>query len=126
MIRVLLAAFLIAHGLIHGGIYAVPKPPDEKAPFDPGHSWVLAGLGVAVGPARRTATLLAWLTAGLFALAGALLLGGAGGWAAAAVAAAAAGLVLKLGYFHAWLSLGVLLDLGVLTAVGAGWPASPY
>jgi hypothetical protein len=117
MISVLLAAFLIAHGLIHGGIYAIPKQPDDKAPFDPGHSWVLAGLGVAVRPARLASKTLAWVTAVLFCLAGVLLLAGVDGWTAAAVTAAAVGLVLKVGYFHPWLTLGVLLDIGVLAAV---------
>ena len=126
MIRVLLAVFLIVHGLIHGAIYAIPKAADEKAPFDPGHSWALASLGVAVRPARLTATTLAWLCAGLFALAGVLLLAGVGGWTATAVAAVVIALVLKVGYFHPWLSLGVLLDLGVLAAIATQWPASLY
>jgi hypothetical protein len=126
MIRVLLAMFLIAHGLLHGAIYAVPRKPGDEAPFDPGHSWALAGLGIAARPARATATALAWTAAGLFGLAGTFLLAGAGLWTSTAVLAAAVGLVLKLGYFHPWLTFGVLLDLGVLAAVLARWPAFLY
>jgi hypothetical protein len=93
MIRVLVAVFLIVHGLIHGGIYAVPRKPGDEAPFDPGHSWMLAGLGVAACPARVTATTLAWVATGLFGLAGVFLLAGAGGWTVPAVLAVAVGLV---------------------------------
>jgi hypothetical protein len=41
-----------------------------------------------------------------------------------AVVAAGLGLVLKTLYFHPWLSLGVLLDLGVLSAALTQWPVS--
>jgi hypothetical protein len=41
MWRLLFIGFLIAHGLVHLAIWLMPKPPDQKAPFDPGHSWLL-------------------------------------------------------------------------------------
>lgn len=126
MIRVILACFLIVHGLIHGGIYAVPKQPGGDAPFDPGRSWVLAGLGVAARPARVGATTLAWLTAGLYVGTAALLLADVSAWTATAMTAAVVALVLKLGFFHGWLTLGVLLDIGVLLALAGQWPASMY
>jgi hypothetical protein len=47
-------------------------------------------------------------------------------WAPVAALAAAAGLLLKLGWFHPWLTAGVLLDVGVLAAVAAGWPAALF
>jgi hypothetical protein len=31
---------------------------------------------------------------------------------------------LKVLFFNAWLSAGVLIDLGILWAVAAGWPPS--
>jgi len=40
MWRFLFVGFLIAHGLVHLAIWLMPKP-EQKAPFDPGHSWLL-------------------------------------------------------------------------------------
>jgi hypothetical protein len=37
--RSLFIGFLIAHGLVHLAIWLVPKPSDQKAPFDPDHPW---------------------------------------------------------------------------------------
>jgi len=105
MIRFLLASLLIAHGLIHVAIYAIPKQPGENALFDPGHSWILAGMNVAARPARTTAVTLAWVTA---------------------VVAALSGLVLKLGYFHPWLIIGLALDAGVIAGVVSEWPPSLF
>lgn len=126
MTEVLFAAFLIVHGLIHGAIYTIPPKPDDKAPFDPGHSWVLAGFGVQARPARTASTTLAWIACGLFGLAGVLLLAGTGVWTVTALVAVVVGLVLKVGYFHRWLIFGVLLDLGILAAVLGQWPASLF
>lgn len=58
--------FLIAHGLIHPGIYSIPKDPEKPAPFDPTHSWALAAGHVAEPKARAFGVWLSWLTALLF------------------------------------------------------------
>jgi len=126
MIRFLVALFLIAHGLIHAAIYAAPKPADAEAPFDPGHSWALAVIHVAPQPVRTASTSLAWATAVLFAVSAVALLLDVVWWAPVAALAAAAGLVLKFGWFHPWLTVAVLLDVGGLAAVAAGWPASLF
>jgi hypothetical protein len=34
--------------------------------------------------------------------------------------------VLKAVYYDRWLVIGILLDLGVIAAVVAGWPSSLY
>ncbi|MDT7839954.1 hypothetical protein [Streptomyces justiciae] len=39
---------------------------------------------------------------------------------------AAVGLLLRTLWFNPWLSLGVLLDAGVIAAVLLTWPASLY
>ena len=39
-----------------------------------------------------------------------------------AVAAAIVGLALKVLYFNPWLTLGILLDAGVLSAALLSWP----
>lgn len=41
MWRSLFIAFLVAHGLVHLAIWLMPKPADDKAPFDPDHSWLV-------------------------------------------------------------------------------------
>ena len=124
MARLLLAGFLITHGLIHAAIYAIPKDPDKPAPFDPNHSWAFAGVHVAERPARTFGVRVSWLTALLFAGAGIALLVHSSLWVSIAVSAAALGLLVKGLFFHRWLILGVLIDLAVLWAATAGWPAS--
>jgi hypothetical protein len=124
MLRLLVAGFLIAHGLIHWAVYAMPKKPDQPSPFDPGHSWMLAAVGVAEHPAHTLSVALALVTTAGFCLASGILLAGGGWWLVVAAVAAITGLVLKLGYFNPWLSLGVLLDAGVLVAAAASWPPS--
>ncbi|MDQ3662096.1 MAG: hypothetical protein M3454_13780 [Actinomycetota bacterium] len=124
MARLLLAGFLIAHGLIHAAIYAIPKDPDKPAPFDPSHSWAFAAVHVAERPARTFGVRVPWLTALLFAGAGIALLVHSSVWVSIAVCAAAIGLLLKGLFFHPWLILGVLIDIGVVWAATAGWPGS--
>src|SRR4026207_1011810 len=65
MWRFLFIAFLIAHGLVHLAIWLMPKPPGQKAPFDPDHSWLL-------GDQKTVAVVLA------VAAAAVLMAGGAG------------------------------------------------
>jgi hypothetical protein len=126
VITVLVAAFLIVHGLLHPGVWTAPQQPDKAAPFDPGHSWALAAAHVPAASTRTTALTLAWYTAVVYAIAGAGVLAGSGWWPTAALVAAAGGLALKAIWFDPWLSFGVLLDVGVIAAVACTWPASLY
>jgi hypothetical protein len=64
MLRLLVAGFLVAHGLIHATIYAAPRPADAKAPFDAGHSWALSAVHVAPQPVRTVSTGLTSLLLG--------------------------------------------------------------
>jgi|GEM_PF-2446676 hypothetical protein len=126
MTRTLAALFLLAHGFVHAAVWAAPGPREAQAPFDPRHSWLLAAVHVAADPARTTALGLAWAATGLYALAALLLVAGAGVWAPAAAAAALVAALLKVTFFNTWLTLGVLLDVAVLTAVAAAWPPSLF
>lgn len=64
--------FLIAHGLLHLGIW-LPRANPE-APFDPHRSWLLGDVGAV-------ARVLAVVAAGLLIAAGLLVLGGGDrGW----------------------------------------------
>jgi hypothetical protein len=124
MMDVAIGLFLIAHGLIHVAIYATPPPQDGSAPFDPSHSWALAGAHVAESSTRSLSVLVAWVSGIVLAVAGVALLAGSAVWIPIAVIGAASGLFLKVLFFNAWLSAGILIDLGILWAVAAGWPPS--
>lgn len=127
MVRTLVVAFMLAHGLLHPLMYAMPVKPEAPAPpFDVHRSWMLRAAHVATRTAFSTSVWLAWITGALFAFSAVALAIGAGVWTAAALAGAAVGLVLKIGWFHPWLTIGVLLDAAVLAAVTAAWPASLY
>lgn len=126
MTRLVVAAFLVAHGLVHAAIYAAAKPAPGKAPFDPSRSWALSAAHVGLGTAREASVRLAWLTAGLFSLAGAALLADVALWATVAAAAAVVGLFLKVTWFHPWLTVGVLLDVGIAWATVGRWPPSLF
>ncbi|MFI6010120.1 hypothetical protein ACIBAG_15095 [Streptomyces sp. NPDC051243] len=136
MITALASTFLFVHGLVH---LAVWRPRASTArPFNPRHSWALAwtGLPWAGGgsPGRAqplpgedmAAVCLASITAMLYVIAGAATAAQSGGRADAAVLAATVGLLLKALWFHPWLSLGVLLDIGVIATVALSWPGSLY
>ncbi|MFC8513275.1 hypothetical protein [Streptomyces sp. NPDC057257] len=128
MIALLVGVFLVVHGLLHPGVWTAPQqqPGGAPAPFAPGHSWLLTSAGVAAAPARAAALALAWYTALVYAVAGGGVMAGSGWWPTAALLAASSALVLKVVWFDPWLSVGVLLDVGVITAVAASWPASLY
>jgi hypothetical protein len=118
MDRIAVIAFLLAHGIVHVGVWAMPKAAAEKpAPFDPAHSWALTAARVDSTSMRSASVTLASLAAVLFGAAAFALAIDAAMWAGLAAAGALLGLTLKALWFNPWLSLGVALDLGVLVAV---------
>ena len=107
--NVLAGLFLIAHGLVHVAIW-VPEP-QEGAPFNPRHSWLL---GEAGGLTRT----LALAACGLLVLAGVFLLNGASDLdAGLAVAGALVSLALVLLTFHPWLLGAVAINIAIVVAV---------
>lgn len=124
MVRLIVGAFLIAHGLLHPSIYSPREDEKYPMPFDPSHSWALSIAHVHETPARSFSKKLSWLTATAFAVAGVLVLAGSSMWAATAIAAAGIGLVLKGLYFTPWLLAGVAIDIGIIWAGLANWPPS--
>ena len=120
--RLVLAAFLLAHALIHVAFLG-PRPPATAGgppwPFELGHSWVLDPLRVRRERARLVGTALVAITLGGFALAcvAALGLGRPGLWIAAVGVGSLGSLALLIAYFHPWLLLGVAIDLGLMWAV---------
>jgi hypothetical protein len=117
MWRLLSIAFLIAHGLIHMGIWAMPKPRNNTAPFDPAQSWLL-------GERRSLAIAIAAVAAAILVGAGVGLWANAEWWRVAAVVGAAVSLVLIVIYFNPWLTLAVFLDVGIILGILAlDWPS---
>ncbi|MFF4505034.1 hypothetical protein [Streptomyces sp. NPDC001401] len=126
MTTLLVAAFLIVHGLLHPGVWTAPQQPGKPALFVPGYSWALTAARVPQATAGAMALALAWYTAVVYAIAGVGVLAGTGWWPTAALVAASTGLLLKAVWFDPWLSVGLLLDVGVVVAVACTWPASVY
>ena len=101
---VLAGLFLIAHGLVHLAVW-VPAP-EQDAPFDPGHSWLL-------GEIRRPARAVAATAAALLSVAGILVLAGAGAGTDLAVVGATVSVALVGLTFHPWLLGAVAIDVAV-------------
>ncbi|MFC7259317.1 hypothetical protein [Streptomyces lutosisoli] len=126
MITALVSGFLVVHGLLHPGTWTAPVPSGKPPPFDPGHSWALTAAHVSAAPVRAASLALSWYTALLYVVAGVGVVAGSDWWAGTAIVAAASGLVLKTIWFHPWLTVGILLDMGVIVAVASSWPGPLY
>lgn len=133
MIRTLFALFLIAHGLITMSLATVPVPAPGalRTPYFPAwwrenvdSNWPISRLGLNPGLTRTTGWLL-WLAALiLFAGAGLGVLGVpllSALWQPLAGIAAVLSLVLLVFYWHPWLVLGVVLNMGMLAGIYTGW-----
>lgn len=126
MTTVLVVGFLVLHGLLHLAVW-LPKPapdPAKPPPFEPDHSAVLTAVHLPVRSVHALAIGLAAGSCGAYLLAAVAVALGASWAAGLAVAAALLGLVLKGLYFHPWLSVGVLIDLGVVAAAWWEWPVA--
>ena len=128
--RIALALFIIAHGLVHAGLAAAPNPadPDSK----PGafftaveRSWLLRQLGLNTSTVRWVGIILVALSTLGFVLTGLGIFGVAGLsaiWRPVALLSACVSLLLLITFWHRWLPVGVLIDLGVLVGFWTGWP----
>jgi len=120
----LVAILFIAHGLVHGALNLVPY--QSNLPFwpswwrpEPGHSWLLQGLG-ASDMTNRIVGGTIWLIAALgFVFAGLGLLGVPflqSAWPALTVIAAVVSLLMFVLFWHPWLVVGAVLNFGALFA----------
>ena len=94
MIRILLGAFIVAHGLLTAFIWV--SSPNADAPFRAGRSWL-------VGEARSLAVVAALVAAAGFVLAGVGFIADQAWWAVIGVGAGAVALVLMTLFFNPWL-----------------------
>lgn len=121
-LRTIFGLFLIAHAVAHGGLAAAPIPDDQDP--KPGafftevsRSWLFQKLGLDGAIIKRIGILLVILTVVGFIFAG---LGGLGIpginqiWPTAAGLSAGISLILLILFWHPWLVVGVLIDLGIL------------
>ena len=125
MLKIGLAIFLIAHGLAHAGLAAAPNPDDPRA--KPGafftateRSWLLPKLGLNASAIRWIGIILVALSALGFVFAGLGIFGIAGLemiWQTVAVVSACTSLVLLTLFWHPWLPVGILINLGILFAL---------
>lgn len=97
--------FLIAHGLVHLAIW-LPKP-DQKAPFDVGHS-------PFAGNVRRLASALAIAAAVILVLGGLGLIGDAPWWIPVTVAGAVVSAALLLLTFNRWWLIGLGINVAII------------
>lgn len=117
MLRFGIAAFLIAHGVVHVFVWVMKAPPEVKQSFDAFHSWIL-------GDARGFATPVALATMGVLITAGGMLLFHSGIWRPVAVAGLVASLVLDVLFFNPWLSFIAVVNTALVYGIVAKhWPA---
>lgn len=119
LLKVLLAAFVFAHGAIHLS-YLAPRPPATAQgptwPFTIERSWILSPIGVGSGVTRAVGLVLGLAILVAFTLAAASVLGvtPAALWLPAVVVGAGSSIAMLLLFFHPWLVLGLLIDVALL------------
>ena len=126
--KLVFAAFLIGHALIHVS-YLSPAPPrtadGPQWPFEMAQSWLVTSAGLdpslvrSLGTAMVLAT-IALLVAAALATAGWLV---PAEWWSALVVGGATASALTLGmFFHPWILLGFVIDAALLwAAVVMNW-----
>jgi hypothetical protein len=117
----LLAAFLLGHGLIHAS-FLTPRPaPTAGAPswpFDLERSWLLGRMNIPTPTTRALGTALVALTIAGFALAAIVALGVLDDlWVPAVTIGALASLAVLGLFYRPWLTLGLVIDLVLLWVV---------
>ncbi|MCK5315293.1 MAG: hypothetical protein KAJ53_09235 [Anaerolineales bacterium] len=135
MLKILFAVFLIAHGLVHAILAAAPIPndPDSK----PGafftasdRSWLLPQLGINASTVQWIGIILVALSTLGFVLAGLGVFGVPGlttVWRTVAVVSSCTSLLLLILFWHPWIIVGVLIDVGILVSLlWAKWPPETW
>jgi hypothetical protein len=107
VIRVLLGAFIVAHGLLTAFIWV--SPANANAPFRASHSWL-------VGDARPLAVGIALVAAAGFLLAGVGLITQQAWWALTGIGAGTVALLLMTLFFNPWLLAGITISAAILYA----------
>ena len=115
MWRWLIGLFLIAHGLVHVAVWAVPKT--EVQSFDPYRSWALEGAGMPAASVHRLATTMAWVAAVAFVVGGMALMLRVDLWLPVTIGASVLGLAMSVVWFHPWFIVDMAINAGLLIAL---------
>lgn len=107
--------FLIAHGAVHAGIWALPRPPGLERPFDPSESWLL-------GSEESLAAVLALSAAVLLVAAGSFLSAQVPWWRPLAVMGLAVSFVLMSLFFNLWFLPIQVVNAGLIVRILRSWP----
>jgi hypothetical protein len=99
--RWLAGLFLIAHGLLHVGIWVPPTPKD--VPFDAHHSPMF-------GDVRTLSTTLGVIAGAAFVVTGIAYLAGQGWWAPLALGASGLSIILLIVTFTPWWLAGFAIN----------------
>ena len=131
--KIIIALFLIAHGLVHAGLASAPNPSDPDAKpgaffTSPDRSWLLPRLGLNSSPIQWIGITLVVLSTLGFVLAGLGVFGVPGlaeAWRTIAVVSAGISLIPLVVFWHPWIIVGVLIDIGIIISlVWADWPSA--
>lgn len=108
MIRILIAALFVGHGLVHGIMFALPYSAQAIAdlPFNPSRSWLF-------GETRTLGLVSALVVTLAFVVAGAAYLGRAGWWPQLTIVAAVLSVALLVTYFSKWWVVGFAINIGL-------------
>jgi hypothetical protein len=127
MLNVIFAVFLILHGLVHAILAVAPTPNEPES--KPGafftsttRSWLLPRLGLNATAVQWIGIILVVLSTLGFVLAGLGVLGLPGlsvVWRLVAMTSSVVSLLLLVLFWHPWIIVGVLIDIGIL--VGLLW-----
>ena len=135
MLKILFGVFLIAHGLVHAILAAAPIPNDPES--KPGafftasdRSWLLPQLGMNASTVQWIGIILVALSTLGFVLAGLGVFGVPGlttVWRTVAVVSSCTSLLLLILFWHPWIIVGVLIDVGILVSLlWAKWPPETW
>lgn len=115
--RTVVGLLLIAHGLVHL-MYLMPRPEDDQSyPFVPETRWSAKLVGLGPSTAKMIAVCLAVAVAVVLLVSGIALFADADIWKAAAATGSLLSLALLLLFFHPWLTIGIAVDVAILTDV---------
>ena len=126
MPSIVVAVFLLAHGLIHASFIS-PAPTPTAAgpewPFSLDRSWLLSPLGLPPGLVRGLGVALLLAVVAGYILGALAVLGVIpGSWFAPSLVIATVASVVLLGlFFHPWLVLGLVIDVLLLAVLARGW-----
>jgi len=109
VLRFLIVALFVGHGLVHGIMFGLTYSPQAVAelPFNPSRSWLF-------GEARTFGFASALVVTVAFIVAGAGYGWRAGWWPQLTIVAAALSTALLLAYFSKWWTIGLLINIGLV------------